>query len=112
MTRRSFNGDSVDESLSDQRGKTIAAAKEIGVAYLDLNKASTDYVNAIGEDNAAKYDLSDGDKTHLNTAGEIVFGRMVADLLLQERDDLEGYFEPNKALSDKIWGGEFASGDE
>lgn len=37
---------------------------------------------------------------------------MVVDLLLHEREDLEPYFTANNALSDKIWAGEFATGDE
>lgn len=84
----------------------------MGVKYLDLNEASTDYVNAIGQDNADYYNLSDGDRTHLNTAGEKVFGRMVVDLLLRKRKDLKRLFEPAGQLSKKIWAGEFATGDE
>jgi hypothetical protein len=79
---------------------------------LDLNKASTTYVNAIGEANADKYNMEEGDKTHLNAAGKIVFGRMLADLLVQVRTDLTTYVKENNALSDKIWAGQFATGSE
>jgi hypothetical protein len=112
LTRRNFKGGKVNQDLEDQRIAAIAAAKAVGARWLDLNIASVDYVNAIGEENATFYDLSDGDRTHLNTKGEAVFGRMVADLMVQEREDLEPYFKANKALSDKIWAGEFATGDE
>jgi hypothetical protein len=37
---------------------------------------------------------------------------MVVDLLLEKREDFSSYFTPNKALSDKIAKGEFATGDE
>ncbi|KAK1142147.1 hypothetical protein N8T08_008073 [Aspergillus melleus] len=112
LTRRNFDGSTVIENLADHSAKAIEAAEAIGIQYLDLNRASTDYVNAIGEENAHTYDLSDGDGTHLNTAGETVFGRLVADLLLEKRDDLEEYFTPNEELSRKIEEGEYATGDE
>ncbi|KPM39579.1 hypothetical protein AK830_g6985 [Neonectria ditissima] len=112
LTRRRFSGGAVIQNLEEWRQAAIEAAKEVGIKWLDLNIASTDYVNAIGSDNATYYDLSEGDKTHLNTAGETVFARMVVDLLLQKRADLKPFFIPNKALSDKIWAGEFATGDE
>ncbi|KAL2837101.1 SGNH hydrolase-type esterase domain-containing protein [Aspergillus pseudoustus] len=112
LTRRNFDGDSVQEDFVEWRGKAIAAAKDAGAKWLDLTIASTDYINAIGEQNAATYDLSEGDGTHLNSAGEIVFGRMVADLLIEKRPDLEEFITPNEALSEKIWAGEYATGDE
>lgn len=83
-----------------------------GIQYLDLNLASTNYVNAIGEENAASYNLAEGDATHLGPGGETVFGRMVLDLLLEARGDLGVYFEADKELSDKIANGEYASGEE
>ncbi|KAE8395034.1 SGNH hydrolase-type esterase domain-containing protein [Aspergillus alliaceus] len=112
LTRRTFDGDTVVENLKEWRDATISAAKAVGVKYLDLNLASTNYVNAIGEENASKYNLASNDRTHLNTAGEAVFGRMTLDLLLEAREDLNEYFDSNKALSDKIANGEYATGDE
>ncbi|KAF7586538.1 hypothetical protein BBP40_008693 [Aspergillus hancockii] len=112
LTRRTFDGDEVVQNLKEWRGATIAAAKAVGVKYLDLNLASTNYVNAIGEENSHKYNLASNDNTHLNPAGEVVFGRLTLDLLLGEREDLAGYFESNEALSEKIANGEYATGDE
>ena len=100
------------ENLAEWAAATIDAAAATGVKYLDLNQASTDYVNAIGESNGEKYDLSEGDSTHLNPSGEKVFGRMTLDLLLEARGDLGEYFEQHEALSEKIANGEFATGDE
>lgn len=112
LSRRNFDGDSVQEDFVEWRQKAIAAAKSAGAKWLDLTTASTDYINAIGADNAATYDLSDGDGTHINTAGQTVFGRMVADLLIEARPDVEDYFIPNEELSEKISAGEYATGDE
>ncbi|KAH6977493.1 SGNH hydrolase-type esterase domain-containing protein [Ilyonectria sp. MPI-CAGE-AT-0026] len=112
LTRRRFSGGSVIQNLEEWRQAAIATAEENCIKWLDLNIASTNYVNAIGSENATYYDLSSGDKTHLNVAGETVFARMVADLLLEKRPDLSPFIIPNKALSDKIWAGEFATGDE
>ncbi|KFA48760.1 hypothetical protein S40293_01589 [Stachybotrys chartarum IBT 40293] len=112
LTRRRFRDGKVVENLVDQRSLTIAAAAAVGIDVLDLNKASTDYINAIGDANATFYDMEADDKTHLSAGGKIVFGRMVADLLLREREDLAVYFEENTELSDKIWAGVFATGSE
>ncbi|KAK1970259.1 SGNH hydrolase, partial [Colletotrichum sublineola] len=112
LTRRTFSGGKVIQNLENERLRAIAAAEAVGATYLDLNTASTDYVNAIGNENAHKYDLSSGDATHLNTAGGVVFGRLVADLLLAKREDLTEFIRENKALSNKLKNGEFASGDE
>ncbi|CEN60924.1 hypothetical protein ASPCAL07595 [Aspergillus calidoustus] len=112
LSRRNFDGDTVKEDFVEWRVEAINAAKNSGVKWLDLTTASTDYVNAIGAENAATYDLSEGDGTHINTAGGIVFGRMVADLLIEKRADLEDYITANEALSEKIWAGEYATGDE
>ncbi|KAH7153581.1 SGNH hydrolase-type esterase domain-containing protein [Dactylonectria macrodidyma] len=112
LTRRTFSGGSVVQNLEAWRVAAIATADEADIQWLDLNIASTNYINAIGSANADEYNLSSGDRTHLNTAGETVFGRMVADLLLEKRCDLEPYIIPNEALSAKIWAGEFATGDE
>ncbi|KAI9170738.1 LOW QUALITY PROTEIN: Histidine--tRNA ligase [Paramyrothecium foliicola] len=105
LTRRGFSNNKVVENLANERQLTIEAANEVGAKYLDLNRASTDYVNAIGEQ-SWNYNLEPDDRTHLNDAGRKVFGRMVADLMIKARPDLERYIKPNKALSDKIWAGE------
>ncbi|KAM0432206.1 hypothetical protein ACHAPT_004742 [Fusarium lateritium] len=112
LTRRTFSGGAVIENLSEWRDAAIAVAKDRNVEYLDLNTASTNYINAVGKQNADYYNLSEGDRTHLNVAGEIVFGRLVADLLLEKRPDLEKYVVPNEELSRKLREGEFATGEE
>ncbi|KAL4947040.1 SGNH hydrolase-type esterase domain-containing protein [Aspergillus filifer] len=112
LSRRNFDGDTVSEDFVEWRLRAIAAAEDSEINYLDLTTASTNYINAIGAENAETYDLSEGDGTHLNEAGGVVFGRMVADLLLEKRDDLEEYITPNEELSEKISNGEYATGDE
>lgn len=82
ISRRNFNSSGlVIEDLADQRAATIAVAKSIGVSYIDLNKASTKYLDAIGSANAATYNRIPTDFTHLNPTGSIVFGDMVSSLL-------------------------------
>ena len=109
----------VAENLKDQRVETIAAAKAAGVNYIDLNAASQAYVNKIGSTAAHVYDLSKGDSTHLNQQGGVVFGRMVADLLLghsptipssaTEGEDPAGcfasWFVADSTMSTAIWTG-------
>ncbi|KAL2873447.1 hypothetical protein SGCOL_011393 [Colletotrichum sp. CLE4] len=110
LTRRRFENGEVDQDLADWRGKTIAAAKASSIKWLDLNLASTDYVNAIGEENSQYYNLASTDRTHLGEAGKIVFGRMVVDLLSEKRSDLDAYFSADEEISDAIANGKFTTG--
>ncbi|GKU20171.1 rhamnogalacturonan acetylesterase rhgt [Fusarium langsethiae] len=110
LTRRTFKDGKVVENLSKERDVGIAVANTAGVKYLDLNTASTKYVNAIGQENADKYNEVEGDRTHLNLSGKIVFGRMVADMLVQQRRDLARYIMTNEKLSRLIRDGVFTTG--
>ncbi|KAL4862353.1 hypothetical protein BDV12DRAFT_203141 [Aspergillus spectabilis] len=96
---------------NDQKSLTLDEYRE-NLVTLCTDIQALDYINAIGAANVETYDLSEGDGTHINTAGQTVFGRVVADLLLQKRIELEEYFIPNEELSEKIWSGEHATGDE
>lgn len=110
------------DSLHDERLATIAAAKAVGCRVLDLNLASMAYVNALGNETAQVYDLNPTDMTHLNERGSLVFGRMVADLLLgyppnpdPKAGDIVGglvkgacfekWVKPNLVMSSRIWRG-------
>ncbi|OLN86867.1 Rhamnogalacturonan acetylesterase RhgT 2 [Colletotrichum chlorophyti] len=104
LTRRSFDSKGVvTNNLSNERERTIAAAKATGTTYIDLNLNSRKYVQAIGPDKAHSYNLIPSDNTHLNDEGSVVFGRLVADLLLQKQTALKQWFTPNQTLSDEIW---------
>ncbi|KAL4940232.1 SGNH hydrolase-type esterase domain-containing protein [Aspergillus oleicola] len=102
LSRRHFDGDTVTEDFVEWRERAITAAEDSDIDYLHLTTASTDYISSIGSRDAATYDLGDGDGTHINEAGGIVFGRMVADLLLEKREDLEEYITPNEGLSERF----------
>ncbi|KAF2397979.1 SGNH hydrolase [Trichodelitschia bisporula] len=90
LTRRSFSGSKVTENLSQERTATISAARKLEAPLLDLNEASTRYINAIGQAAASKLNLEKSDNTHLNELGGKVFGRMVADLLAKAVPALKG----------------------
>ena len=66
-----------------------AASASSNTSYIDLNAASVAYLNAIGPDNAYTYNLASDDNTHLNTAGNVLFGNMVS-WLLTTADTLSG----------------------
>ncbi|KAF4920130.1 Rhamnogalacturonan acetylesterase RhgT [Colletotrichum viniferum] len=103
LTRRSFSKGVVTNNLADERERTIAAATETKTTYIDLNLNSRKFVQAIGEDKAHSYNLKADDNTHINAEGSVVFGRLVADLVLQKETQLASYFNANKTLSDEIW---------
>lgn len=97
----------------------IAAAKATSSPYIDLNQASLQFVDAIGNEAAQKYNLATDDHTHLNDYGSVVFGRMVADLILGHpptvsTDDkwtpaadncFVNAFNSNQTLTHAIWSG-------
>ncbi|KAI0017137.1 GDSL-like Lipase/Acylhydrolase [Xylariomycetidae sp. FL0641] len=106
LTRRSFTSEhNATDSLHEQRIATIAAANATGTAYLDLNRASLIYVDRIGNESAQAYNLNGDDTTHLNDYGSLVFGRMVADLMLREKQSLRRWIRPNETLSFDLWHG-------
>ncbi|EUC49614.1 carbohydrate esterase family 12 protein [Bipolaris oryzae ATCC 44560] len=91
LTRRTFNTTTnrVIENLAAETALTIDVATSSNLHFIDLNKASTAYVNAIGQAGADTYNwVGNGstarDRTHLNPWGEVVFGRVVSDLLVEK----------------------------
>ncbi|KAI0803752.1 SGNH hydrolase-type esterase domain-containing protein [Xylaria sp. FL0064] len=106
LTRRTFtSNNTAEDSLHDQRLSTIAAAEATNTTYLDLNQASLTYVDAIGEDAAHAYNLVPDDNTHLNDWGSVVFGRMLADLLLAKKSELAQWIRANETKSELIASG-------
>lgn len=49
LTRRVFSGGKVVQSLANERNATLTVAKSKGTKAIDLNIASENYCNAIGE---------------------------------------------------------------
>ncbi|KAF1361650.1 SGNH hydrolase [Lizonia empirigonia] len=100
LTRRGFSGGKVVENLANETAATIQVATANGRHYIDLNRASTAYVNAIGAAAADAYNLAQGDRTHLNKWGGVVFSRIVSDLLVDKYPaELEGVTVKNQTLS-------------
>jgi len=87
-------------SLLNETAATISAAHRSGASFIDLNKVSTRYLNAIGPDDAYTYNLNPTDYTHLNVPGSVVFGEIVAELIVQDFQALsnDGYLKVNEKL--------------
>ncbi|KAI5358361.1 putative SGNH hydrolase-type esterase domain, SGNH hydrolase superfamily [Septoria linicola] len=115
LTRRGFDTSvsppKIIENLSAEREATISVAKIKKTKFIDLNLASTKYCNAIGPEASWKYNLinatSEGDRTHLNAWGSVVFGRMVSDLLVEQYGSkkdggLERWTRRNETLSELL----------
>lgn len=95
-----------------QASATITVAKSIGSLYIDLNRASTNYVDAIGATDAATYNLQPTDNTHLNAAGSVVFGNLVSSLIDQSVGkslgfDISTYTSPNQTIAKDIASGTY-----
>jgi hypothetical protein len=108
LTRRTFSGTKVVQNLAEQRNATIAVADANKVKYADLNIASENYVNAIGKAAAIKYNLADGDNTHLNEWGGVVFSRIVSDIIVAKYPEFEPFVKKNATLSALIKAGKAA----
>lgn len=102
LSRRNYNSSGlVTEDLADQRAATIAVARSIEIDYIDLNGASTRYLDAIGSADAATYNRVPGDFTHLNPSGSVVFGDMVSLLITSTTKagrELSMYTRPNREV--------------
>ncbi|KAF2017907.1 carbohydrate esterase family 12 protein [Aaosphaeria arxii CBS 175.79] len=101
LSRRRFTNSStptVVENLADVVAATKDAAKQTGAYIIDLNAASTKYLNQIGPENAATYNLIPTDFTHLNAEGSVVFGNLVALLLDREVRALGKFVVPEKEI--------------
>ena len=103
LTRRTFSGGAVLENLANETAATISVAEENGLHWVDLNKASTKYVNAIGQEKADAYNLARGDRTHVNVWGGVVFARVVSGLLVGKYpEEFVGVTVGNETLSKLI----------
>ncbi|EMD61537.1 hypothetical protein GGP41_004139 [Bipolaris sorokiniana] len=109
LSRRKFDSDGhVKEDLADVTAATLKVASQTGAQVIDLNAASTKYLNAIGPDKAHTYNLAPSDNTHLNNGGSIVFGNLVALLMNQELIQLSTkYLSPINDIADKLEKGEY-----
>ncbi|KAI4730227.1 esterase [Aureobasidium sp. EXF-10728] len=108
LTRRKYTTTTLPTIIQDlavQRNLTISAARQTHSRYVDLNAASTDYCDAIGPQEAWKYNLNPTDYTHLNGWGSVVFGRMVSDLMVRRFRDIGAVTERDGRLSREIWEG-------
>jgi lysophospholipase L1-like esterase len=103
LSRRQFDSKGkVKESLADVVAATKEAAKKSKAVMIDLNAASTKYLNAIGSEKAATYNLNPTDFTHLNAQGSVVFGNMVATLIKEKIPSLNSYIKPVKEVEQAI----------
>ncbi|KAF1928892.1 carbohydrate esterase family 12 protein [Didymella exigua CBS 183.55] len=99
ISRRSFSNGKVVESLADVTAAAKQAAATSKAKIIDLNAASTKYLNSIGATNAATYNLNPTDFTHLNAEGSVVFGNMVAQLIDVEAPEVKNYVVPVKTIA-------------
>ncbi|KAF9526077.1 SGNH hydrolase-type esterase domain-containing protein [Crepidotus variabilis] len=81
LTRRGFNGSTVSDTLQPFAEASLDVARKLLLPSIDLHGASLKYVNKIGVDAAHRLNRLPNDNTHLNPAGVVVFGQLVADLV-------------------------------
>ncbi|TVY19949.1 Rhamnogalacturonan acetylesterase RhgT [Lachnellula arida] len=110
LSRRNYNSSGlIIENLAPQVAATVSVGSETSTTVLHLNEESTKYLNAIGEEDAYEYNRVEGDYTHLNVAGQTVFGNMVGCLLGGSGlgAGVEGFLGLNETIVKDIEGGVF-----
>ncbi|OBT63684.1 hypothetical protein VE03_06178 [Pseudogymnoascus sp. 23342-1-I1] len=108
LSRRKYDDDGkIILDLADQVAATIVAANAINARYIDLNAGSVAYLEAIGLENATQYNLVEGDFTHLNAAGSVVFGNLVSGLLGKLGKRFSKYTVEDAEIAAAIAAGEF-----
>ncbi|KAL4804165.1 SGNH hydrolase-type esterase domain-containing protein [Aspergillus unguis] len=108
LTRRNFESDgTVTDDLANVVELTKQAAEQTGALIADLNAASREYVEAIGEENAHTYNLSEDDNTHLNEEGAVVFAGIVGMLLKDLNQDFDQYISIDADLVAAVEAGEY-----
>jgi len=111
LSRRNFNATTgkVILDLAPQVAATLVAAEESKSAYIDLNKYSMAYLNAIGQNNSLLYDRIPLDNTHLNVGGDFLFGNMAGWLIEGSAvgKDVKEYICANKSIIRDIEEGVF-----
>ncbi|KAH7412255.1 SGNH hydrolase-type esterase domain-containing protein [Phaeosphaeria sp. MPI-PUGE-AT-0046c] len=109
LSRRRFSSSTgkVNENLADVTAAAKEAARRSGATLIDLNAASTRYLNAIGAEKAATYNLQPDDFTHLNKEGSVVFGNLVAMLVDKAVPELDDYVKPVQEIAKALEGGKY-----
>jgi len=111
VSRRNYNTTTnlIIEDLAPQAAAMKVAAASISADVVDLNRASTDYLNAIGPTDGHEYNLNPTDYTHLSKAGSILFGNIVSILLNGEKDSVKycEWTSPNQTIAADIEKGVF-----
>lgn len=99
----------VNLNLAVQVNATLRVAAATNSAFIDLNKASVDYLNAIGQENAQQYNLQPTDRTHLNWVGSVVFGNLVGALIEESTigRKVEDWIKVDNKIVKSIKKGEF-----
>ncbi|KAL4912654.1 SGNH hydrolase-type esterase domain-containing protein [Aspergillus aurantiobrunneus] len=108
LSRRNFGDDgTVTDDLANVRELTIQAAKQTGALWADLNVASREYLNAIGEENAHTYNLAEDDNTHVNEEGGVVFAGIVGMLLKDLNAEFDEFISIDSELVTAVEAGEY-----
>lgn len=108
LTRRKFESDgTVSDDLANVRELTEEAAQETGALIGDLNTRSREYVEAIGQENADSYNLSEDDRTHLNEAGGVVFAGIVGIILKELEASFDEFITIDADLVAAVEAGEY-----
>ncbi|KAI8908124.1 SGNH hydrolase-type esterase domain-containing protein [Powellomyces hirtus] len=106
LCRRTFAADgTLTDSLKPWAEAAKAVALDKKIKFLDLHTVSFAYVKAIGKAAANRLNLAQGDLTHINTNGGIIFSRIVADKMTKASAAAGASIAQNPTLSQQIASG-------
>ncbi|TDL27213.1 SGNH hydrolase [Rickenella mellea] len=100
LARRNFVSAHVpDDILEPYALEAISVAESLGLTYLDLHQASLTYITKLGSTLSYEFNYQGTDHTHLDTMGQVYFGRMVADLLIAKLPMFKSFIVPNATMT-------------
>ena len=100
LSKRNFNSSGlVIEDLAWRAQGTLDVANYLSASVMDLNKASTDLLNNIGEHDAWLFNLTPTDFVHLNEYGGAVFGNTIS-ILMRKLRTFNSWTTPSKIFLD------------
>jgi hypothetical protein len=105
LSKRNFNSSGlVIEDLALRAKGTQDVGKYLNAWVMDMNKASTDLLDKIGQKDATLFNLTPTDFTHLNEFGQAVFGNSICILMrkLSTLGTFNSWTVPNKIFTGGI----------
>lgn len=93
VSRRTFREGKIQDILRPYAEAMIAVGQEKQVAVIDLNAASMELFNQLGDEGSADLSASATDRTHFSRKGALTMARLIVDRLPAAEPNLQPYLK-------------------